>query len=219
MDDGLRCPVFCVADIPASTLDVFLVCTEERMKTERVTNGIKDASERVVIIDTEDLSKIVKGSSVPVGPFVSPFIGKTIEEVGEWFSANIARPERTGYMHRCFVVLDAQSDEDETCIVACIREREHRDMEGSGHSAEGAKDMETETETVLQSLRCDFYLGVQNAVVCEMGQDMGEGVMGSFMRSGMMMTEEGLKRAESGGLYIEHGEVKLDQAWRDFLNW
>jgi hypothetical protein len=39
--------------------------------------------------------------------------------------------------------------------------------------------------------------------------------MGSFMRSGMTMTKENLRLAQDGGLYIEDGEVKLDQAWRD----
>jgi hypothetical protein len=34
--------------------------------------------------------------------------------------------------------------------------------------------------------------------------------------SGVTMTEENYKLVEHGGLYIEDGEVKLNQAWRDF---
>lgn len=165
------------------------------MGEERITNGSKETSERIVIIDTENLSNITKGSSTPVEPFTSPFLGKTVEEVSSWFDSNITQPERTGYMHNCFLILDAQSVDDETCIFVCTR------------------------DAPLQSLRCDFYLAAQNAVICEMGQNMKEGIMGSFMRSGEVMTKENLKLVESGGLYIEDGEVKLDESWRNFLQW
>ncbi len=71
----------------------------------------------------------------------------------------------------------------------------------------------------IHSLRCEFGVALENAVSCEFGQSIKEGSMGCFMRSGVTMTKENLKLVMNGGLYIEGGEVKLDQAWRDFSNW
>lgn len=67
----------------------------------------------------------------------------------------------------------------------------------------------------MQSVRCDFELAMQNATLCEMGRSM-EQLMGRFMRAGVIMTKANQKLVSNGGLYIEGGEVKLDQAWRDF---
>jgi hypothetical protein len=72
----------------------------------------------------------------------------------------------------------------------------------------------------IHSLRCEFELAYQNVTACDLqGHSIEEGITGSFMRSGVTMTEENYNVASNGGLYIEGGEVKLNQAWRDFSNW
>ncbi|KAF8057829.1 hypothetical protein FPV67DRAFT_1723631 [Lyophyllum atratum] len=91
-----------------------------------------------------------------------------------------------------FLVLDAQSIEDGTCLFVCTR------------------------DAPLQSLRCDFDRALQCANLCDIGRSIEDGFMGSFMRSGVIMTKANQKLAGDGGLYIEGGEVKLNQAWRDF---
>jgi len=103
-------------------------------------------------------------------------------------------------MPHCFLVIDDETREDDSCIFVCTQDSAPGEIQGS--------------------LRCGFEVALQNVVACGVqGKSIEEGLMGSFMRSGMTMTKENLKLAQDGGLYIEDGEVKLDQAWRDFSNW
>ena len=96
-------------------------------------------------------------------------------------------------------MIDDESTEDDSCIFVCTQ-----------NSALGE----------IHSLRCGFEVALENVVVCDVeGRPMEEGLMGSFMRSGVTMTKDNLKLAQDGGLYIEGGEVKLNQVWRDFRNW
>ncbi|KAF8167271.1 hypothetical protein B0H34DRAFT_9015 [Crassisporium funariophilum] len=187
MENGqLLCPVFCVSEIPTTLLDLFLNRNDEQ------AGDCPGTAHR--IMDTKDLSTISSGSSAPIQPFTSPFLGQSVPEVRDWFDANITQPCQSGFLLHCFVVLDAQSIEDETCLFVST-------LDGP-----------------LESLRCDFDFAMMNAVAIFMGDAM-EGLKGSYMRSGTTMTVENYKLASSGGLYIEDGEVKLDQSWRDFLKW
>ncbi|KAF8187789.1 hypothetical protein BJ912DRAFT_969671 [Pholiota molesta] len=200
MDDGeTRCPVFCTADIPTTTLDLLLECTEEYLAGFNSGNYIAHVSDRLVIIDTKDITTITKGSSPPVASSPTAFVGLSLKEVRDWFDANITQRRPKGFMPHCFLVIDNESTEDDSCVFVCTQD-----------SAPGE----------LHSLRCGFEVALQNAVTCGVqGKSIEEGLMGSFMRSGMTMTKGNMKLAQDRGLYIEGGEVKLDEAWRDFSNW
>ncbi|KAF8957045.1 hypothetical protein BDZ97DRAFT_1924884 [Flammula alnicola] len=199
MDDGkARCPVFCTADIPTSTLNLLLHCTEEYISEFNEPNDNANVSDMIVFIDSKDITTITKGSSPPITSSPTAFLGHTLQQVRDWFDANITQPCPNGYMPYCFLVLDGESAEDDSCIFVCTQD-----------SALGE----------IHSLRCEFGVAMQNAVACDQGQSIEEGSMGSFMRSGVTMTKENLKLVQDGGLYIEDGEVKLDQGWRDFRNW
>jgi len=148
----------------------------------------------MVIIDTKDITTITEGSSPPVSSSPTAFLNRTLQEVRDWFGANITQPCPEGFMPYCFLVLDDKSTEDNSCVFVCTQD-----------SAPGE----------IESLRCEFDVALDNAVVCDMGQSIEEGSMERFMRSGVTMTKENLKLVMHGGLYIEGGEVKLDQRWRD----
>jgi hypothetical protein len=201
-----RCLVFCTADIPTTvsqvvlcdflsqsllqTIDLLLQCSEKYL-SEFESNP--DISEHIVIIDTKDITTITEGSSP------TSFLGYTLQQVCDWFDANITQPQPEGFMTHCFLVLDDKSIEEETCFVVSNLD-----------SAPGE----------IHSLRCTFDLGLQVAVVNHHGGDsFEEGSWGNFMRSGVTMTNENVKLVESNGCYIEGGEVKVDQAWRDFCQW
>ncbi|KAF8066893.1 hypothetical protein FPV67DRAFT_1450014 [Lyophyllum atratum] len=194
-DYHTRCPVFCIADIPASMLNLLLECSEEYMR--EFEGDDLDISQDIVIMNTKEVSSISKGSSLPVDSSPTAFVGHTVWEIRDWFDANITQPRRKGFMQYWFLVLDAQSIEDESCLFVCT------------------------LDVPMQSLRCDFDVALQNAVLCEVrGHSIeSEGLMGCYMRSGVIMTKANLKLACDGGLYMERGEVLLNQAWRDFSNW
>ncbi|KAF8066872.1 hypothetical protein FPV67DRAFT_1781335 [Lyophyllum atratum] len=169
MDDfSTRCPVFCIADIPASTLNLLLECSEEYMR--EVEGDDLDISKDIVIINTKEISSISKGSSLPVDSSPTVFVGHTVQEIRHWFDANIAQPERKGFMPHCFLVLDAQSIEDESCLFVCT-------LDGR-----------------MQSLRCDFDVALQSAVLCDVRyESIEDSGMARFMRSGVIMTKANSK--------------------------
>jgi hypothetical protein len=191
--------VFSFSILAPKTLDLLLECTEEYLAGFNSGNYIAHVSDRLVIIDTKDITTITKGSSPPVASSPTAFVGLSLKEVRDWFDANITQPRPKGFMPHCFLVIDDESTEEGSCVFVCTQDSPPEE---------------------LHSLRCDFDLALQNAVTCGVqGKSIEEGLMGSFMRSGMTMTKENLKLAQDRGLYIEDGEVKLDEAWRDFSNW
>jgi hypothetical protein len=150
-------------------------------------------------MDTKGISTITAVSSPQIPSSPTAFLGHTLLEIRDWFDENITQPHSERYTPHCFLVLDDETVEDHTCIFVCTQD-----------SAPGE----------IQSLRCTFDLAMQNVISCDFqGHSIEEGTMGNFMRSGVTMTKENLKLVMDGGLYIEGGEVKLDQAWRDFRNW
>ncbi|KAF8187785.1 hypothetical protein BJ912DRAFT_1143597 [Pholiota molesta] len=188
-----RCPVFCIADIPTTTLDLLLECTQEYLDEPTPSAHV---SERVVIMHTKDIATITKGSSPPITSSPTAFLGLSLEEVRDWFAANITEPCAERFMSHCFLVLDNESIEDESCIFVATQ-----------YSAPGE----------IHALRCDFDVAYQSALICDVQEiSIEEGVTGSFMRSGVTMTKENLELALHGGLCIADGEVKVDEEWRDF---
>ncbi|KAJ3501803.1 hypothetical protein NLJ89_g9174 [Agrocybe chaxingu] len=189
------CVVFCTADIPAFILNAFLRRTVEHLKREYSFCANEKAENCALILTSSEIAN-VKPSVPPMKTFQSPFLGKTVEEVGDWFILNITNKRRLPKpcMPYCYIVLDQQSVKDGTCVFASIQ---------------GGQ---------LQHLRCDFYVAYDNGMQCTEKQSIDEGVIGQFMRSGVIMTRERLKLALDGGLYIEGGEVKEDPDFVDTLN-
>ena len=196
MGDGeTRCPVFCTADIPATvsqrkcryqvlfpsilalqTLDLLLECTEEYLSEFNSPNYTAHVSDRLVIIDTKDIGTITKGSSPPIASCPTTFLGLSLSEVRDWFDANITQPLPEGFTPHCLLVIDDKSTEDNSCIFVCTQDS---------------------TPGEIHSLRCGFEVALENVVVCDVqGRSMEEGLMGSFMRSGVTMTKENLKLAQ-----------------------
>jgi hypothetical protein len=222
MDDGSnRCPVFCTAAIPTTvsqrtspvyrrkvlfssilalqTLDLLLQRTEEYFSESRTPSFPTQASDWLVIMDTKDIATITHGSSHPMTSSPTAFLGLSLEEVHDWFITNISQPCSDKFTSDCFLLLDDESTEDNSCIFVCTQD-----------SAPGE----------IHSLRCVFELAYHNVIACDIqGHSIEEATMGCFMRSGVTMTQENMKLVDSGGLYIEDGEVKLDHAWRDFGDW
>ncbi|CAA7260774.1 unnamed protein product [Cyclocybe aegerita] len=191
------CVVFCTTDIPAYILNSFLRRTVEHLKREYSFCADEKAEDCVLILTSDNIAS-AQPSTLPMKTFQSPFLGKTVEELRDWFTLNITNkrvPTKSkSCMPYCFIVLDQRSVKDETCVFA---------------STQGGR---------LQHLRSDFYVAYDNAMQCTEKQRIDEGVIGQFLRSGVVMTRERLKLALDGGLYIEGGEVKEDQDFLDALN-
>ena len=113
-----------ISTFALQTLNLFLQCTEEYLSEY---NPTPDVSEDIVIIDTKDITTITKGSSPHITSSPTAFLGHTLQEVHDWFDANITQPRPKRFMHHCFLVLDDKSAEDESCIFVCtqvkLRER------------------------------------------------------------------------------------------------
>jgi hypothetical protein len=151
------------------TLDLLLECTEEYLSKFNTPNYTTLVSDRLVIMDTKDIATITKGASLPITTSPTAFLGLSLEEVRDWFDANITQRRPKGFMPHCFLVIDNESTEDDSCVFVCTQD-----------SAPGE----------LHSLRCGFEVALQNAVTCGVqGKSIEEGLMGSFMRSGMTMTK------------------------------
>ncbi|CAA7260772.1 unnamed protein product [Cyclocybe aegerita] len=203
------CAVFLMADIPADVgrsfcsqffcanhliekiLDLFIESNEEYVKEEYA-----DMSPEVsfYFMSSDDVNSL-REASRPMEAFASPFLGKTLQELYEWFDLNITQqdPCDGDLFLESFLVLDERSVQDHTCLFVSTQN-------GSP-----------------QSIRCDFYVPFDNATQCSVKENIERGIMGRFMRSGRVMTWHGLHMAMHGGLYIEGGEVKEDEEWKEFL--
>ncbi|KAF8187792.1 hypothetical protein BJ912DRAFT_419605 [Pholiota molesta] len=181
-----RCPVFCIADIPLTTLDLLLQCTEEYLsEINSPSDDIFEASEYLVIMDTKDIATITQGSSYPMSHIMSSsptaFLGLSLKEVHDWFITNINQPGADNFTSQCFLVLDKESIEDDSCIFVCtIEEETDSDPEETDLTLEE-----------IQSLRCVFELAYQNVIACDIqGRSIEDNGNGYFMRSGVTMTLE-----------------------------
>ncbi|KAF9476151.1 hypothetical protein BDN70DRAFT_882798 [Pholiota conissans] len=193
-----RIPIFCTADLPASTLNTFLECldeTVEQYKREIVGNPMESTADYVIFMTSLDEKSISSNEFAPVEAFTSPFPDWSLERLRDWFKTNCTKV--SGVTCNTFIVFDKQSAEDETCLLVDVHD-----------------------STAISSVRTDFYVPVREATTMEFGGEwLDESILGCFRRSGVVMTKENLKLASDGGMYIEEGEVKVDQAWKDFRNW
>ena len=199
--------MFCVSDIPEAvrfqfvhmvppltrrqniqTLDYFLQRIEEFVEDKKkFIHGIDDqtVSDEIAFITSKDVSAITSGATRPIRAFTSPFLGETIEQVRDWFVANI-RPIDDGYTAFSFLVLDSQTVEDNTCLLVCTLFDE------------------------LQTVRCDFDVAQTQILCIEFGNEgMKDGIRDLFMETGEVMTKELYDIAVEGRLYVEDGKLKI----------
>ena len=151
--------------------------------------GIEDdtISDEIVFITSKDMSTITCGATRPAKAFTSPFLGETIEQVSDWFVANI-RPIDDGYTGFSFLVMDSQTVEDNTCLFVCTLFDE------------------------LQTVRCDFDVAQLQVISLEFGcEGMKDGIRDMFMETGEVMTRELYDIAVEGRLDVEDGKLKIQE--------
>jgi len=161
-------------------------------KVERVKSqfwGIDDItiSDEIAFITSKDVSAITSGASRPAKAFTSPFLGETIQQVSDWFVANI-RPIEDGYTGFSFLVMDSQTVEDNTCLVVC--------------------NLLDNVETV----RCHFDVAQSQIESIEFGgEGMRDGYRDLFMDAGEVMTKELFDLSVKGRLYVQDGKLKVKE--------
>ena len=128
------------------SLDLLLACTEEYLSEFNSPGYTAHVSDRLVIMETKDITTITKGSSPPIASCPTAFLGLSLKEVCDWFDANITQSHPEGFKPHCFLVIDDESTEDDSCIFVCTQD-----------SAPGE----------IHSLRCGFELALQNVVACD----------------------------------------------------
>lgn len=171
------------------TLDSFLEAIENFVEYKKKQFfGLDDCtlSEEVAFITSRDLSTITSGATRPTKAFQSPFVGESIQQVGDWFVKNIVPSD--GYTHCSFLVMDSQTAEDNTCIVVYA------------------------TEDEVESFRCEFSLAQTQINSLEFGSGVvKEGSRALFMETGEVMTKEKYELALKGRLYVEDGKLKTKE--------
>jgi len=152
-------------------------------------SGIDDQtiSDEIAFMTSKDVSAITSGATRPAKAFTSPFLGETIEQVRDWFVANIT-PIDDGFTGFSFLVLDSQTVEDNTCLLVCTLFDE------------------------LQTVRCDFDVAQTQIFSIEFGSEgMNDGTRDLFMETGEVMTKELYDIAVEGRLYVEDGKLKIQE--------
>lgn len=172
------------------TLDYFLQRMEKYVEGAKSwISGIDDQtiSDEIAFITSKDVSAITSGATRPVKAFTSPFLGWTIQQVSDWFIANI-RPIEDGYTGFSFLVMDSQTVEDNTCLLVC------------------------NLFDKLETVRCDFDVAQSQINSIEFGSEgMRDGYRDLFMDTGEVMTKELYDISAEGRLYVEDGKLKVKE--------
>jgi len=150
--------------------------------------GIDDLtiSDEIAFITSKDVSAITSGATRPAKAFTSPFLGETVQQVSDWFVANI-RPIDDGFTGFSFLVMDSQTVEDNTCLLVCNL-------------------LDSEVETV----RCDFDVAQSQINSIEFGSEgMRDGYRDLFMDTGEVMTKELYDISVEGRLYVKDRKLKV----------
>jgi hypothetical protein len=153
-------------------------------------SGIDDhtISDEIAFITSKDVSAITSGATRPAKSFTSPFLGETVQQVSDWFVANI-RPIDDGFTGFSFLVMDSQTVEDNTCLLVCNL-------------------LDSEVETV----RCDFDVAQSQINSIEFGSEgMRDGYRDLFMDTGEVMTRELYDISVEGRLYVEDKKLKVKE--------
>jgi hypothetical protein len=79
-------------------LDLLLECTEEYLSKFNSPNYTAQVSDRLI------------------------FLGLSLKEVRDWFDANITQPHLEGFMPHCFLVIDDESTESDSCMFVCTQD-------------------------------------------------------------------------------------------------
>jgi hypothetical protein len=152
-------------------------------------SGIDDqtTSDEIAFITSKDISAVTSGATRPAKAFTSPFLGETVQQVNDWFVANI-RPIDDGFTGFSFLIMDSQTVEDNTCLLVC--------------------NLDDEVETV----RCDFDVAQSQINSIEFGSEgMRDGYRDLFMDTGEVMTKELYDISVEGRLYVEDGKLKVKE--------
>ena len=205
MLSGTHTPVICISEIPevvrfhiqfvhivlpltrhrhiCQTLDYFLQGMEKYLEgVDHLT-----ISDEIAFITSKDMSAITSGATRPTKAFTSPFLGETIQQVGDWFMANIS-PIEDGFTGISFLVMDSQTVEDNTCLVVCA--------------------VLDEVETV----RCNFDVAQDQIISIEFGSEgMRDARHAPFMDTGEVMTKELYDICLEGRLYVKDGKLKVKE--------
>ena len=201
-DPGMKLvPAFCTVEIPDNVNHSFvsrplIADTSHQVFDDLITRAEYQSEVdnfQVRIMDSNDADSFSDGSKVPAHATANPFLNKTFDEIESWFLENIRTPRRSGFCHDNFVILDERSVKDGTCILVCTQ-------------ADPAQQLRSEFDMVLTTaLNCDVY-----------GEGFGRGASGPFLRTGTEMTLQGIRLAETGGMYMENGVPMVDEEWREF---
>lgn len=127
----------------------FAVQTLDDLLTSDLTHH-NEESYRLYIVDTDDPSAIATvdhRSEAPIASFTSPYVDKTVAQVGDAFQ-NQFRPVEA-FTNSVFIVMDEFSTSDESCIVVMSWEEDGQEQQ--------------------QTLRTDFYVARQVATPAELG--------------------------------------------------
>jgi len=121
---GFKISLSCIQFLPLTRqqyicqiIDYFLQRMEAYVEdTKSWMWGIEDdsISDEIVFITSKDMSTITCGATRPAKAFTSPFLGETIEQVSDWFVANI-RPIDDGYTGFSFLVMDLKITHASSC--------------------------------------------------------------------------------------------------------
>jgi hypothetical protein len=202
MLSGTHTPVICISEIPEAvrlhiqfmhmvlpltrhphicqTLDYFLQKYLDSEDEDMI-------SDEIAFITSKDMSAITSGATRPAKAFTSPFLGETIQQVGDWFMANIS-PIDDGFTGLSFLVMDSQTVEDNTCLVVCT--------------------LLDEVETV----RCEFDVAQPQILSIEFGSEgMRDARRAPFMDTGEVMTKELYEICLEGRLDVVDGKLKVEE--------
>lgn len=164
------------------------------------------------IMDSFDLDTITKGrdsKNLIPADFTSPFLGWTIDQVKEWFIANLKAKPREDFVNGNFVVIDEHVQEAKV-------EAEDED-EDSEEDFTSSTVLLCDAQTRLfKKVRIRFPMVMSMAINLHMKETMRSGPLGAFWRSGTTCTPEAYQMLIRNGLYFHKGVPEIDEGWRKF---
>jgi len=117
-------------------------------------------------------------------------------------------------MHSCFLVLDKQTNNPDSCLFVWMSEEAHKEkVQTHGDPLCGTPD------SPFLSLRSHFDMAIEAAALCESGKDIEYGIMGSFRRSGMVMDKYGMQLAMFEQMFFSGVEFPTENSVSNFLKW
>jgi len=182
--DASLFPVFVTAEVPIETINKCLTKSHDFTCGEEV-----DHLQAVYLITTANVPRPTMPQSLPVAPFKSPFLGKSVDEMVEIFKKTF-RPadddEHALLAASVFVILDERTIKDDNALIVHVR----------------ANDQVT-------TARCDYDIVSMMSLPPEMGvADLGEALDGYGSGDQVLTLEQYLK----GVMPVEIDELDEDDS-------